>query len=55
MAIRLSLSASSELDTIRTLGFSRIDKQDARYLMNFLSQMDELIEAALSINKPIVF
>jgi hypothetical protein len=45
----------SELDTIRTLGFSRIDKQDARYLMNFLSQMDELIEAALSINKPIVF
>jgi hypothetical protein len=45
----------AELARLRSLGFSRINKQDALYLTNFLRQMDELIGASLSINKPIVF
>lgn len=45
----------TELAGLRSLDFSTLGNQEAQFLIDFLRQMDELIEASLSINKPIVF
>ncbi|NJL98428.1 MAG: hypothetical protein HC924_06215 [Synechococcaceae cyanobacterium SM2_3_2] len=44
-----------ELDRLRLQNLNEIDEEDAYFLRGFIQQMEELIQASLSVNKPIVF
>lgn len=45
----------TELDRLGSRDLTQIDAEDAQFLRGFLQRIDELIEASLSVNKPIVF
>lgn len=44
-----------EIINLRSRNFSILDAKEVQYLQEFLEKMDELVEASLSINKPIAF
>lgn len=44
-----------EIFNLKSHDFSSLNAQDIQYFQHFLEQMDELIEASLSVNKPISF
>ena len=45
----------AEIANLRSRDFSVLEAEEVQYLQDFLEQMDELIEASLSVNKPIAF
>ncbi len=45
----------AEIVNLRSRDFSVLDTKEIQYLQEFLEQIDQLIEASLSVNKPIVF
>jgi len=48
-------SLALELRELEGLDWSHLDKEDAGFLRVFLEQVEELIAASRSVNKPIVF
>jgi hypothetical protein len=53
--VELLLPLKEEVSAIQTRDFSVLTSQEIEYVSHFLMQMNELIEAALRVNKPIVF
>ena len=51
----LVIALHSEVQRVRSCDLSLLDREDVAYLTHFLSQMEELAMASLSVNKPICF
>ena len=55
LSVEVLAPLKQELELVETQDFSILNKKEIEYLKHFLQQMNELIHAALTMKKPIVF
>lgn len=55
LSVEVLTPLKQELELVETQDFSILNKKEIEYLKHFLQQMNELVHAALTMKKPIVF